>query len=558
MDLIKITALDQLEKYEIEWSSILEKVDNTNPFIEYEWLYEWWRFLGKENNIEIIAVKEQNQFLAFFPFMYTKKGFVYEYNFMALGQANYMDVVAVESVLDRAIEFVFDYLIENRKKVLFNLHGLLESSKTPHSIESYLRKKGIDNRNYRIVTPFVDLDTIHLDEYMKERKTLHGLDRREKRLKALGTVKLETSHAEEMDHIFFLHQKRWEKKNDTSGFTDEKRRNFYRRLAENTAGVMRVQIESLYLENRLIAFTYGFKCRGRYMGYVLGHDNNFDFFSPGRILVKEKIKKSVQSSTKILDMSIGYEPYKFEWNTGLDHTRRMVFSSKSKQAQWIRNSIWLKERMLAGIKKQRRAVLFRRNTVGKIKYILRNLKSFETFQKVKPDLVKIGKDILRFGYDRRRHVVMKMDINPIATTGRVYKEMTIEKVFNTTEIEDRQMKEIGEKLYQGFTGFYEEEPFSLQNLFWINCNVIRIDSISYLSQLRKRTAYIERWKMENIMDICAFMKEEYQMNTILIELKNPSKGTVAELKSMGFSTDKIVYNRTYLGKRISRIISMER
>ena len=555
MNLIKITSIEQLTNYKNEWSIILEEIQNTNPFIEFEWIYEWWSYLGNEKNVEIIAVQSENKLVAFFPFVYTKKWFGYEYNFMALGQANYMDFIAYEYVLDEAIAFVLDDIIQARKKVLFNFHGLLESGQTPKKLEAYLKNRGIKSRAYRIVIPYIDLENINIDDYMKDRKTLHGLDRRQKRLRALGTVRLTTSKSEEMDYVFHLHNKRWEKKNDTSGFTNTERRAFFRKLAEVHGGAMSVQIESLYLEDKMIAFTYGFRCRGRYMGYVLGHDNSFDFFSPGRILVKEKIKKSVHSPIKILDMSIGYEPYKFEWNTGLDHARRIVFSSNSISAKCARNFIWAKERLLSRVKKSRTAVLFRRNTLGKVKYILRNLKSRQTFKKVKPDIDIFLKRIQNFIYYRNQHTIMKIGTESVipSMSNQRYTQLTIKKVFDQVSLEDSDIKKIGDRLYRGFSGYYTGEPVAYDKLFWTNQNVIRVDSIYYLEQLRKGIIYIEKWNTDNVLEICAFVKKAYKAKVIVIDLADPTKETIETLKKKGFSIEKIIYNRTYLGFKKSKI-----
>ena len=79
----------------------------------------------------------------------------------------------------------------------------------------------------------------------------------------------------------------------------------------------------------MIAFNYGFNCRGRYLGYVLGYDDDFETFGPGRILEKEKILQCKNGNERVFDLSIGYETYKFEWNTHLDYTRKMIFSSNT-------------------------------------------------------------------------------------------------------------------------------------------------------------------------------------------------------------------------------------
>jgi len=285
------------------------------------------------------------------------------------------------------------------------------------------------------------------------------------------------------------------------------------------------------------------------MGYVLGHDDAFDYFSPGRILVKEKIKKSVNSSIKKLDMSIGYEPYKFEWNTGLDHTTRVVFSSKSMQAKWRRNVIWGKEWLLSGIKKRRSAVLFRRNTIGKIKYILRNLGSIETVSKVTPDIMNGIHCVKKYFYERQKHLVLKIDLPPNASlvTQETFTPLTIKKVFANNDFVDGDMKEIGNRLYRGFTGYSSTERLSVDTICWVNKNVIRIDAISYLTQLRKGTVYIDNWSPDNIMDICAFVKSNYKAKSILIDLENPDEKTVAFLRSKGFFIDRKMDNRTLFG-----------
>lgn len=180
LELIQITTYMDLGRYEKEWSAILEENDNTNPFIEFEFVYNWWRFLGKEEKVEIYAVKENNRTIAFFPFQSEKTWYGYILRFLALGDANYMDIIARERDIDRVIMFVFDALIKKKKSVVFYLHGLLESVETHSKLSNYLKARNMKERYSRIVTPYIDLDNISYEEYMKPRHKLHGLDRREK------------------------------------------------------------------------------------------------------------------------------------------------------------------------------------------------------------------------------------------------------------------------------------------------------------------------------------------------------------------------------------------
>ena len=72
MELIRITSHDQFEQYRNDWSFILEENENTNPFIEFDWINEWWRHLGRNKQVEIIGIRKDEKCIAFFPFFMKK------------------------------------------------------------------------------------------------------------------------------------------------------------------------------------------------------------------------------------------------------------------------------------------------------------------------------------------------------------------------------------------------------------------------------------------------------------------------------------------------------
>ena len=137
-------------------------------------------------------------------------------------------------------------------------------------MEKYLQNRNSKFSVHRVITPYIDLQKIKLEEYMKKRQRLHRLDRREKRLHENGKVEFLRSSPKEMDYIFKLHDKRWEKKRDTSGFTNEKEKEFYRSLAKITSGALKTEIDSLYINDTMIAFNYGFNCQRKISRVCLG------------------------------------------------------------------------------------------------------------------------------------------------------------------------------------------------------------------------------------------------------------------------------------------------
>lgn len=537
MELILIKSYKHLSVYEKEWSVILEEKQNTNPFIEYEFVYNWWRFFGEGKEIEIYAVKDNNRMIAFFPFQSNKIWFGYVVHFLALGDANYMDVVARSADMNRAIMFAFDELIKRKKHVVFYLHGLLESEKTPFQLSSYLKARSMKEKYYRIVTPYIDLRDLSYDDYMQSRQKLHGLDRREKRLRLLGEACLQISPSTEMDKIYEVHQKRWEKKNDTSGFSSEQKKAFFQYLADQNSGQLSVRLTTLTLENEIIAFTYGFSCRGRYLGYVLGHDSDFDVYGPGRILVKEKIKKNIEDGFHKLDMSIGYEPYKFEWNTDNDFTRKTIFSTNTWKAKAYRNYLWVKEMCISKLRKYYFIVIFRRNSIGKLKYYLRNR------EKLPLRKVFWNKAFLPFLYERKQYMIAKLIPNGVNKNSN-YQKVTPEMALSIK----KNRKEILQKIYNGYKGYYARDT---DKAFWVNENVIRLDDIDFVMNLKKKSVYIKDWENEDLDEIISYVQQNYHPKHIFVHVNKRNKKAVQFLERYGFEMiEKLSYSQKFGNKKI--------
>jgi len=551
MELIRISTKEQLMEYQQDWSTILDENQNTNPFIEFTWIYEWWKHLGEEYSVEIIHVRKDDKSVAFFPFVYEKGWLNYTYYFMAFGLANYMDFVAIKKNLDETIEYVIDEIIRTRKNVVFYLHGLLESSDTPKSLEVYLQKRRFSFSATRVITPYIDLKKIKMDKYMAERQRLHRLDRREKKLREIGDFLVAPTNMGEMETLFKLHEKQWEKKHDTSGFTNEKEKNFFRSLACIQDGPMKTEIDSLYINDTMIAFNYGFNCRGRFLGYVLGFDNDFQGFGPGRILEKEKILQCKDGGYSKFDLSIGYEPYKFDWNTDVDYTRKMIFSSSTVSANTLRYILSMKEALIERVKKNHKVVLFKRNKIGKLLYTLRNLFNKNGMTCIWMGFTEILKRVKKNIYERNQFNVYKIERKNIADSliPDLFVELKLEDALNDPIIAKQHMKEVCRKMYGGYTGYYYKGSLAFESIIWTNEKVLRIDSISHIENFRKSSIHISNWNEKNLADVCSYVKQKSNAKVVYVTSKNSNGNPKSMLENLGFTICKKIYKRTYMGFR---------
>lgn len=517
MKLYHIRTIEEFKKYKASWDQILEINQNTNPFIEFEWILNWWIYIGKEKIIEIIAVEDNDELIGFFPFQFTYKWKSTVLEFMGRDEANYMDVIVYDKDRKITIAYVLDELIATNPNLIFNLHGLLSSSKTTNIIFAHLKSRKYPSTVFSSVVPYINVESIDLTAYMKPREKLHGLDRRERRLRLLGEVKLAANDLGEMDSVFELHDKHWKKKLDTSKFTNQEHKSFYQSLISVKNRPFQVKVDALYLNNQMIAFTYGFLCRGRYVSCSLGHDDDYNLYSPGRILLKELIAKSRHQEIKVFDMSNGYEPYKLDWNTGLDTTNRVIFSSNEWSTKIIVQLMKGKGYLKGALNKNHKVVLFRRQVLGELSHFVRNIKEIKWLK---------GLIIIRRSLFSRKSIDLYQQ--PAGNSAVVDFQLMSHKEVIKEEIEHTH---VNKKFYNGFLPYRGADT----SMFWVHPKVIRMDEFDYLQTLPRQSFFVDEWQVHQLPDICSFLRHEQQVNDIFISTTKRDESLTKLLKHLGFS-----------------------
>jgi CelD/BcsL family acetyltransferase involved in cellulose biosynthesis len=516
MNHFHIRTLEQLMPYQKTWDHILEENNNDNPFIEFPWVENWWRYIGEKRNVELIVVEKNNRIIGFFPFHFTRKWDTTLIEFIARGEANYMDFIVYDDEREETIRFVFNTLMETMPKCIFNLHGLLSSSPTTNMLSLYLAKRKCEPTVFSVVTPFINMEAVNLEAYMKKRRKIHGLDRREKRLRYLGEVKVATSHPNEIDQVFSMHERHWRYKLDTSGFTNDDNKNFHRALVNISDGPMQAKVESLYLDNQMIAFSYGFMCRGRYIGYIIGHDDDYGIYGPGTILDKELIVSSPNRAIRKFDLSIGYEPYKFEWNTAVDYTNNFMFSSDNWKTRMIFLFVKGKGQIKETLKKNYKIVLFKREFVGRKYFFIKHAKLKEWVNAV----WKLARNI----YSRK-----SIDIYKQTQGNETLAEFEL-LVYPKAKKRHHNLSRINKRFYNGFAP-YRDSKFSM---FWIHPKLIRVDEVDYLQPLPKQSAFIAEWQFHNLSNICSYLRHEENVKDIFLYTSGQDEVVKKHLDQLGF------------------------
>jgi len=386
-----VTTMEELESYKNTWSEILEREKNDNPFIEFEWVSTWWTTLGVNDNVEIYIVEQNGVAVAFFPLVrYVRFGGIHYFVFLGQGFATYMEVIAEKQWKEPAIEYLLKELSRKYKRFILVLQGLLESKHTSQILEKYAIEYQVPHSIFRTVTPYIDFQSIKLEDFLyKHRKKFKTIQRREKKLKALGQVTFQEVHRERIADMFDLFTRRWQKKIDKSGFTEQQTRRFFERLATEKSNALRVEVDSLQFEGHWIGFTIDICCRDRNFCQAMGHEPDFNIFGPGRLIERENMLKAHASNYRFYDLGSGYEPYKFEWYTHVDFTRKFMMSTKGKRERTLRLMMVLFNRLKGQLTNNHQLVKLKRDRLGELRYFLKSARSKDWFHSFKKGINRI-------------------------------------------------------------------------------------------------------------------------------------------------------------------------
>lgn len=254
MELFLIKSYKHLSLYKKEWSAILAFNENINPYIEHEFIYNWWSQLASEKHIEIYGVRENMKVIAFFPFEIMKRYGIVMMKLLNIEESPYMDFVVKNRDLERLLMFVLDGILLNKKEVVFHIDKLDENGATSEKVNNYLKARSLKSMHK------VEQHTLNIEE--------DTIKNREK-LEALGTLKEDTISLSNLESLLKLNKNKYYLSKTFNP-------NFLKQFEEAQC----YQIRILKLEEEVISFSVFFLCRGNYLEYANGYLKEFKIFQP--------------------------------------------------------------------------------------------------------------------------------------------------------------------------------------------------------------------------------------------------------------------------------------
>lgn len=159
------------------------------------------------------------------------------------------------------------------------------------------------NLNYSDLTEFEN-------QYSKTLRT--RLKRARNKQKKAGTIRYQRIFPrtqEELESclsiITDIENQSWKGNESLGIFGAGQQTHFFREISKIYSKSGLLDISLLYLNDQVIAYRYGFCYKDIFLDYNLAHLNEFSNYSPGRVLLDEVIRNSIQSGYKAIDASRG-------------------------------------------------------------------------------------------------------------------------------------------------------------------------------------------------------------------------------------------------------------
>lgn len=494
MDVKVIKDIDSLVLYKKEWERILEDNNNDNPFLEFEWIYNWWNFLSKGYELFVtVVLDDNNNILGFGPFMKLNKIGYSEIYFIGYPESNYGDLVIFDKYKYEAVRVLIDYLLSLKERFVFRLHGFIEDNSHFRIIKNYLDEKGVKFFIKSVNSYYIKSNDVTFNEYYKSRKkhnSFRNITKDEKSLGKFGDLHYKRLDNSRIDEIFKLHLKRWKKKNDNSNFAKGRVMEFFRHMALNEGNKIKTKATSLTLNEKLIAFGYGFECRGRCVMYRTAFDDDFRSYGIGKIILKDIIEECFNKGLDILDLSIGYERYKTDFTDSCTKVSNIVFPSNSYISNIVFQIYCIKAKFIRFLKRSKVIVNFKRNTMSNLRYIL----SFEfisnKISRIR-NLIK-RKGILRAGiepiyrlfsffYFQRNYIIYEINLGKLPKVLMDYKLKAagiddLKFISETMDVEPFCIVDRFKKGDKCFKLYYENRIVSI---IWVSFSRVCIEGKTY-------------------------------------------------------------------------------
>jgi CelD/BcsL family acetyltransferase involved in cellulose biosynthesis len=322
----EMSGSEALSSLAPEWQALFNAT-NASPFLSWEWISAWHKWLGREKHprlfcareggvlVGLLALGEEERRLKGTPARVRRISFLGD----QLGGSDYLDVLALPGYEQECANVLFGHIAEHIEFDTLELDGLPCDS--PSAPWLACRFGGDTNFKYRLepryVCPQVRLNK-PLEELLRCSSRGSHFSRKLRRLRKLPgfdyrVVTDPDQAAPAFERFLALHESSWASRGGSGATGRQALKDFHRDVVVRLALAGRLRFEEIWIEGACRASLYGISGGERYCYYLSGYDPAWAKYSPGSALIGLSIAGAVERGVKFYDLLRGAETYKFAW-----------------------------------------------------------------------------------------------------------------------------------------------------------------------------------------------------------------------------------------------------
>ena len=313
-----------------EWNELLARTDQATPFLTWEWLYSWWKHLGRRFDLDVLAVRSGGRLQAVAPFF--TRGWepmrlrLFRCSFllgspMPVGNvgSDYLDVFAAPEA-SAAVNEIADVLDAQRR--VLELAQVCATGSTVRRIAERLADSGwrLRRDDERDVCPWIDLEGHTWESYLATRGSEHryAVQRKLRKIAKdfevrFDQVQTEAERTLALGQLIDLHDRRWREKGESNAFHTPALRAFHEDFSRLALEQGWLRLYVLRLNGAPAAAFYALRYGDTYSFFQSGFDPAYSRHSVGLVAMALSIQAAIREGAKRYDMLHGSEEYKFHW-----------------------------------------------------------------------------------------------------------------------------------------------------------------------------------------------------------------------------------------------------
>ena len=350
-----------------QWEKLLDRCANTTIFSTWEWLGPWWRAYGRGDFRLAAFYDESSALVAIAPLFVEQRQELPHLTLRWLhlmgdrtGDSDYLDCLVLPGREREFADALLEYL--SSAKVRWDvgeLNTVPAISAGVAALEAAMARAGWPSRTETSSGSCIELPPTW-DEYLNKisSKERGKIRYRSQRLNKLHQVQFrKCTEISELDgcleHLFALHQKRWNSKGEPGSFASSSRRDFYRHLGRELLTKERLELWLLELDGRPVAAQFGFVYRQAAYSLQEGFDPDLTQESVGYVLRAHVLRVMIESGMRYYDFLGGSSESKERWNAEPRQFKHVQLARPQSlgaiyfKARWFGEDSreWLRERL---------------------------------------------------------------------------------------------------------------------------------------------------------------------------------------------------------------------